>query len=128
MDGEMDRQQVMQDPALQRLVDTLRQDLGDRIESVVLYGSAARGQYHPGSSDLNLILVLADLAPPTLELLAPGLERWHRQGHPRPRLFTTAAITDAADVFPIEILDLADFRIVVWGDDPFTRVKSRFSV
>ncbi len=120
----MDRELMINDPALQRLVDTLRQDLGEHLEAVVLYGSAARGQHHPGSSDLNLILVLADLAPATLERLAPGLERWQRQGQPRPRLFTAEAIADAADVFPIELLDLADFRIVVWGDDPFTAVTA----
>lgn len=31
--------------------------LGSRIDSVVLYGSAARGQYRPGESDIDILII-----------------------------------------------------------------------
>ena len=44
--------------------------------SVVLYGSAARGDFVPGRSDLDLILVTDDLSPARLSRLGEGEERW----------------------------------------------------
>src|SRR2546427_13115747 len=73
------------DPVLQALVGALKEALGPRLRSVVLYGSAARGDYHHGTSDLNLILVLEALDPGTLEALARPVRRFVRRGHPVPR-------------------------------------------
>ena len=109
-------------PDLKILLDQLGQALGSGLRSVVLYGSAARGDYEPGTSDLNLILVLDTLSPAVLEQLAPALRRWESRRQPLPRLFTPEMIADSADVFPIEFLDLKARREVVVGDDPFLAV------
>jgi len=118
----MKESQVTEHPDLKKLMETLTQSLGERLRSVVLYGSAARGDYQRLASDLNLILVLEDLDPATLEALTPALGRWRLKGHPLPHLFSPALIRESADVFPIEFLDIQSNRITLHGEDPFAGV------
>lgn len=101
------------------LLDQLTQSLSHRLHSVVLYGSAARGDYEKSTSDLNLILVVDELTPPVLEQMSPELVRWESRGQPLPRMFTPATIVESADVFPVEFLDLQAYRQVLVGSDPF---------
>lgn len=113
------------DPDLTRMVRALQEGLGPKLVSVVLYGSAARGDYHKARSDMNLLLVLEDLAVLTLEALTPAVTRWRARGHHAPRLFTQASLAESADVFPIEFLDIRSGRLVLQGDDPFAKIEIR---
>jgi len=110
------------DPVLQGLVQGLVQALGPRLKSVVLYGSAARGDSHAAGSDFNVILVLESLDPGTLEALAPAVRRFVKKEHPIPRMFSPALIAASADSFPIEFADIRDGRTVLHGEDPFAAV------
>ncbi|HEU4401517.1 MAG TPA: nucleotidyltransferase domain-containing protein [Candidatus Polarisedimenticolia bacterium] len=121
----MNRAQAMQIPVVKRMVEGLSEALGTRLHSVVLYGSAARGDFQEAHSDFNMLVVLEDLEPPTLETLTPLVERWRAKGQHAPRLFTTALIQESADVFPIEFLDIRAGRVVLHGDDPFARLEVR---
>ena len=49
--------------------------LGDGY-SAVLYGSAARGDFVPGRSDLNLMLITDDLSPARLSGLGGAFAGW----------------------------------------------------
>ena len=46
--------------------------------SALLYGSAARGDYLPGRSNINLLLVLDDASPTRLRALAPAFAAWRK--------------------------------------------------
>ena len=48
---------------LAKLVRALQSALPEGLMSVVLYGSAARGEYEKSTSDLNVLIVVADLSP-----------------------------------------------------------------
>jgi len=119
----MNAADAMKHPRLGRMVADLKGALGGGLVSVVLYGSAARGDYQEKTSDFNLLLVLRDLEPATLEALSPALRRWARRGQPAPRLFTPALIAESADVFPIEMLDLKSSRVVLHGEDALAGVE-----
>ena len=114
---------AMKHPQLDRMIADLKGAMGPGLVSMVLYGSAARGDFHEKTSDLNLILVLQDLEPATLEALSPAIRAWRKHGHPAPRLFTPALIRESADVFPIEMLDLESGRVVLHGEDSFAAVE-----
>ena len=59
-------------PLLDLLVPAINEALGDRIISIVLWGSVVLGDYRPGRSDLDLIVGLdQDPDAPTLALLQP---------------------------------------------------------
>jgi hypothetical protein len=112
-------------PDLDRMVKELTDALGGKLRSVVLYGSAARGEFRKKASDYNLIAVLEDLEPAPLEKLTPVLWRWGGKRQPAPRLFTEALIADSADVFPIEFLDILAGHRVLHGKDPFAKLTVR---
>ena len=44
--------------AIAEFCDALNNESKDSIQSIVLYGSAARLDYRPGKSDINLLIVL----------------------------------------------------------------------
>lgn len=99
------------------LVDELKKLLSERLKSVVLYGSSASGDFIPGVSGHNVLLVVDPLEPQQLEMVAPVVAKWTKGGHPAPQLMTSAELMTSADVFPIEILDMQRSRKVLWGED-----------
>lgn len=93
---------------------------GDSLASVVLYGSAARGDYREGISDINLLVLLRVLDVEVLRR-GTGLAReWAAEGNPPPLVFSEAEWQASADVFPIEYGEIQDARRVLHGADPFT--------
>ncbi|MFN8060274.1 MAG: nucleotidyltransferase domain-containing protein [Vicinamibacterales bacterium] len=113
------------DPKLTRFVEALSQALGDRLSAVVLYGSAARGDYTRTVSDFNVLVVLADTEPGTLERLKAPFEAWRRERQPVPRIFGRATVGASADVFPIEYLEILQRHVVLHGSDPFEGMTVR---
>ena len=105
--------------ALVKLLKGLKTVVSEDLVSVVLYGSAARGEYEKASSDLNVLIVVKDLSPATLKVLSGPITKWVRGGQPSPRLLAPSIIRDSADVFPIEFLDLRAAHQVLYGADPF---------
>jgi predicted nucleotidyltransferase len=100
----------------------LRDAFGDRLRSVVLYGSAARGEWIDGISDLNLLVLLDRIEPPTLRDAAPAALRWAEAGV-APLLLQAEDWRRAADAFAIEIQDMLAARHVLLGPDPLERTS-----
>jgi predicted nucleotidyltransferase len=105
--------------ALNGLVEDLKVTHGDNLASIVLYGSAAAGDYIELRSDYNLLIALNRITPEDLRLAQAPMREWQRLGHPLPVYFTVEELSDAADVFPIEFHQMANARIVLYGRDPF---------
>ena len=104
------------------LVKRLQQDLGDKLTSVVLYGSAAAGDHAGKRSDYNVLVVAADLGSATLDAMSGTARRWVRSGNPPPLLFTLERLKQSADVFPIELLDIKSCHRVLCGEDVIEQV------
>src|SRR4030081_1193509 len=109
--------------ALNGLLRDLQTTHGDNLASVVLYGSAAAGDHVELRSDYNLLITLNRITPEDLRLAQAPMREWQRLGHPLPVYFTVEELSDAADVFPIEFYQMANARIVLYGQDPFEFVK-----
>ncbi len=105
--------------SLDNLVEDLRSTHGDNLASVVLYGSAASGDYVELRSDYNLLIALHRITPADLRLAQAPMRNWQRLGHPLPVYFTAGELSDAADVFPIEFHQMERARVVLYGRDPF---------
>ena len=99
------------------MVDRLKAALGDELVSVVLYGSAASGDYHEKHSDLNVLCVLSRVGLSELERAEEPLRWWLKRGQPAPLLFSVEEIQDGADVFPIEFLDIKENYRLLHGQD-----------
>ena len=108
--------------ALNGLVQDLKATHGDNLSSVVLYGSAAAGDHIELRSDYNLLIALHRITPEDLRQAQAPTRECQRLGHPLPVYFTVEELTDAADVFPIEFHQMANARVVLYGNDPFESV------
>ena len=109
--------------AFNHLIGDLKETHGDNLASVVLYGSAASGDFVQEESDYNLLIALHRIAPEDLRLAQPPMREWQRLGHPLPVYFTFAELRDAADVFPIEFHQMERARVVLYGRDPFETLR-----
>ena len=109
--------------ALDRLVEELRAAHGDNLASIVLYGSVAAGDQIEPRSDLNLLIALRRIGSDDLRASQDALREWQRLGQPLPVYFTVEELSRAADVFPIEFLQMEKARKVMFGRDPFEFVE-----
>jgi len=100
-----------------QLVEKLKAALGADLVSVVLYGSAASGDYHPRFSDLNVFCVLARLAPEQLAKSEPVVRWWQGQGNPSPLMLTEHEVVTSTDCFPIEFQDMKRHHRLLFGRD-----------
>jgi hypothetical protein len=95
----------------------IRQAAGENLQSVILYGSGADGEFHPDYSNVNLFCVLRETSFAALKELAPAVEWWTRQKHRVPLLLTREELERSADVFSIELLDMRQQHRVLYGQD-----------
>ncbi len=102
---------------IDEFVGRLREAAGVNLKSVILYGSAAAGNYVPEHSDVNLMCVLGETSFAAIEALTPAVEWWGKQKHHAPLLMTMEEMRRGADVFSIEYLDMKQHYRVLWGDD-----------
>ena len=105
------------DKRLERLVELLQKAFGERLVSVVLYGSAAAGDHHAGFSDLNVLCVLSELTPRELAAAAEPFRWWREQGSPAPLLLTEHELATSADCFAIEFHDMQSHHRLLFGKD-----------
>jgi predicted nucleotidyltransferase len=101
----------------------LRAVYGEALKSVVLYGSAARGEYREGRSDLNVLVLLEHVDAGVLRQGSAHAREWVELGNPPPMLFGQDEWRQSADAFPIEFADIKDAHTVLYGDDPFLDVE-----
>ncbi|MEP6925194.1 MAG: hypothetical protein ABI954_12065 [Pyrinomonadaceae bacterium] len=109
--------------AFASFIDDLKTTHGDNLASVVLYGSAATGEFAPRKSNYNLLIALNQITPADLRAAQAPMREWQRLGHPLPTYFTLAELHDAADVFPIEFNQMSQARVVLFGTDPLNNIE-----
>lgn len=102
---------------IEDFVNRLRQAAGANLESVILFGSAVAGDYHPEFSNVNLFCVLRDSSFAALQALAPTVKDWSAQKQPPPLLMTRNELTSSVDVFTIELIDMRQHHRVLFGED-----------
>ncbi len=108
---------------IEQFVVDLRQAAGNNLESVILYGSAASGSFHPDLSDINLLCVLRQTSFAALQALAPALKSWTDQKRSVPLLLSADELQRSADVFAIEFVDIKEHHKMLFGDDPLPGLK-----
>ena len=101
----------------EKLVEELKQACPKGLKSVILYGSAAAGDHSGKQSDYNILVVTKDLGLDTLDAISKTASAWSKAGNPAPMLFTEERLAQAADVFPIELLDIRECHKVLYGED-----------
>jgi predicted nucleotidyltransferase len=107
-------------PKLKKLLDGFSSGLKalyqEGLISLILYGSAASGEFKPGFSNINLLVVLNDTGLENLSKSVPLLKKSAFRNL-NCLFFTPEYIAGSADVFPIEFLDMKENYLVIYGKD-----------
>src|SRR5580658_8883590 len=103
----------------EKVVNELKTTLGERLLSVILYGSQAAGDYTVKNSDTNLLILTKNLMTEELQALSKIIVPWVKEGNHPPLFLTRLHIKEYASVFPVEILDIKNNHQVLYGTDPF---------
>jgi predicted nucleotidyltransferase len=90
---------------------------GEDLLSITLYGSCARGEYVPGKSDINFLIVLSERGIAGLGKALPLVGPWQKRAVSTPLFLTVAYIESSLDSFPIEFLNMQSAYQVVFGID-----------
>lgn len=110
----------MMEQKLSGLVDRAKTAFGEHLVSVILYGSAAAGDYYEQASDLNILCVLSRLTPHELVQSEPVFRWWRQQHNPSPLLLTEEEVQGSSDSFPMEFHDIQEHRRILFGKDVIT--------
>ncbi len=100
-----------------------REAAGPNVESIILFGSAVSGDFHPGLSNVNLLCILRDSSFAALQTLAPVAKWWDRQKQPPPLCMTRRELERSTDVFTIELLDMQRHHRVLFGENVVQGLK-----
>lgn len=101
---------------------------GGELEGILLYGSAVRGEFMPGLSNLNILLVMSSYNLNVLKKYDGLHKRWSKEQVVVPLFLTAADLESASLVFPLEYQDIYECHRVLWGRDPFVglNIDSRY--
>jgi hypothetical protein len=112
------------DQFLNDFVNRMIDSAGKNLESVVLFGSAARAGSQEHAADLNLFVTLKSSAPGDLKAIAPVIAWWTNEMHqPSPQIFTAGELAKSADVFAIEFCDMQASHKILFGPDVIAELE-----
>ena len=109
----------MNDQEMDQFAERLRAAHGANLVAVVLYGGSVANESTAGVTGFRTLVVLGHIRPADLRAARDPVSEWVDGDNPPPVYFTEEEMAHAADVFPIEFLDMMDNRRVLTGRDPF---------
>jgi hypothetical protein len=108
---------------LKRYIQDVTKVYGSELEGILLFGSAVRGEFMPGRSNLNILLVMSSYDLAVLRKYDGIHTRWSKEQVVVPLFLTAADLQSAASVFPLEYQDIQESHRVLWGQDPFVGLR-----
>ena len=99
------------------IIDDYRQLFGNDLASIILYGSAASGEYTAGKSDINLMIVLSEQGIDAIDKTFEVITKWKKRNVAIPLFLTEHYIRTSLDAFPIEYLNFQNNYQLVYGKD-----------
>lgn len=111
------------DQIFEEFTSDYKQIFGDDLISIILYGSAARGEYIPKKSDINFLVILSDDGIERFPEALDTVKKWEKRKVSIPLLLTEKYIENSLDSFPIEFLNLSSHYKVIFGKDVFDGIK-----
>lgn len=107
---------------LNDFIEKLKSIYREGLVSVILYGSAASGEYSAKVSNINLLVILTDTSLENLSKASKFIMR-SRFKDLEPLFFTEDYIRRSLDVFPIEFLDMRENYSVLYGNNILKNLK-----
>ena len=102
---------------LKKLVLNIQNAFPGDLRMVAIFGSLAKGNFNPQSSDINILMVIDKLDLGGLERLHSIINNTMIQTLISPILLRKEELPHFAEVFPIKVLEIKNCYKVLSGDD-----------
>jgi len=96
---------------------------GNDLESIILYGSTAQGNYVPGKSDINFLIVLSQNGIGHLYKAEELAKKWWKYKVSVPLFLTESYIKTSLDTFPLEFFNMKLYYKVIFGKDILNEIE-----
>jgi hypothetical protein len=108
---------------LTRFVEQIQQQWAADLGGLVLFGSAARGDFIVGRSNINVLLIVRNLSVEYLRRAGQLHREWGKHQIIAPLLMTEEDLVKSRDLFPLEFLQMTQHHVVLAGQDPFDETQ-----
>ncbi|MBS2020323.1 MAG: nucleotidyltransferase domain-containing protein [Deltaproteobacteria bacterium] len=107
---------------LEELKTNLEKSLGDDLVGILVHGSVVRGEYRPGESDVDVIIVLKEATFAQLDGIGNALQLARYAARIEAMILTESEIAGASDAFPLLYDEIKQRHVLLTGRDPFSAV------
>ncbi|MDH5562209.1 MAG: hypothetical protein OEY91_01110 [Nitrospirota bacterium] len=104
---------------LVRYVTQIQDDVGQDLGGLLLFGSAVRGDFIVGRSNLNILVIVRSLSVDLLQRAGRLHQQWEKHQIVAPLLMTEGDLVQSGRLFPLESLQMSQHHLVLAGQDPF---------
>jgi hypothetical protein len=109
--------------ASRKWLEPVRAALDAEFLSAYLTGSVLNAGFDPQHSRVNVLVIARTLSPDVLDRLSAAIPATKKAPHFEPLFLTKDQVAASMDVFPIELLDMAERHLRLEGDDLFAGVE-----
>lgn len=106
-------------PSVQAYAETIRQTAGADAAALVFHGLVVGGTFDPSTQPARNALVLHKIDLEMLRRLGAKGSRHARAGIAAPVIMTPDYISRSLDTFPLELLEIQQQQVLVFGKDYF---------
>jgi predicted nucleotidyltransferase len=104
-------------------VGELEKAFGDDLVGVVVHGSTVRGEYRPGDSDVDVVVVVKDASYAKLAAVGNATRLARYSARIEAMFLAEGEIAGAADCFPLLYDEIKRDHALLAGRDPFSAVE-----
>lgn len=104
---------------LTRFVAQINQQWTSELGGLILFGSAVRGDFIVGRSNINVLLIVRDLSVEILKRTGTLHQEWGKHQIVAPLLMTEDDLARSPHLFPLEYLQMSESHVLLSGQDPF---------
>jgi len=94
----------------------------ENILSMAVYGSATGSNFVPGKSNVNLVVIVSKLMLEQLKIYRKLAPKQKKQ-MVAPLFLTREHVLSSLDVFPMELLEIKDNHLTIYGEEIFDELK-----
>lgn len=108
---------------IDKFVQELKQSLTDNLVSVVLYGSAVKGELIQKQSDVNVMIMMKKVVLADISSVEKLIHKTQNKLRLNPVFWTIDEIRCSIDVFPIEFMDILSNHKILYGENMFNNIS-----
>jgi hypothetical protein len=105
---------------LEKYLTQLKKDWQPDLESVILFGSAARGDFITGRSNINILTIVGHLPVGVLQRAGRLHRQWGKHQIVAPLMMTREELRRACHLFPLEYFQMQEHHVLLAGLDVLT--------